>query len=289
MPTKKAAPEATPTKRSPRKKPAAPIADGWRNRIVSSGVTDASTLMASPGNARRHPAAQRAALKGVLNEVGWVARVIVNTRSGLIVDGHLRVEEAAARNEQVPVDYVDLSPSEEAMILAMFDPIGALAETDRASLDALLGRIETVDTDVLDFIGHLAELPDVDPDGVPEENYTRKIEAPVYTITGAKPKAKELTDRTKADELRVRIEAVQLPKDVRSFLLDAAERHVVFRFDRIAEFYAHAAAAVQELMEDSVLVIIDFDRAIETGFVKLTEEIAARYSEDALAAAREIE
>lgn len=37
---------------------------------------------------------------------------------------------------------------------------------------------------------------------------------------------------------------------------------------------------MQELMENSALVIIDFDKAIEKGFVKLSEEIANQYKED---------
>jgi len=42
-------------------------------------------------------------------------------------------------------------------------------------------------------------------------------------------------------------------------------------FARIAEFYAHSSAEVQELMEQSALIIIDYDRAVEDGFVKLAE------------------
>lgn len=238
--------------------------------------------MANRGNARKHPASQRAALKGVLNQVGWVARVIVNERSGLIVDGHLRVEEAAARNEDVPVDYVDLSPAEEALILALFDPIGALAETDRDNFEALLAQIETVEQGILDMVDTITAdnlAADENTPGGPE-NYSRKIKSPVYEIRGENPPVKELRDRTKADALRASITAADLPEDVARFLLDAAERHVVFQFDRIAEFYAHASPDVQALMEDSVLVIIDFNKAIEDGFVKLSDDIAAQYAVD---------
>ena len=37
---------------------------------------------------------------------------------------------------------------------------------------------------------------------------------------------------------------------------------------------------VQELMEDSALVIFDFDKAVEHGFVKLTSGLAEIYSEE---------
>ena len=37
---------------------------------------------------------------------------------------------------------------------------------------------------------------------------------------------------------------------------------------------------MQELMENSALVIIDFDKAIELGYVKLSKEISEQYIED---------
>jgi hypothetical protein len=35
-------------------------------------------------------------------------------------------------------------------------------------------------------------------------------------------------------------------------------------------------------MEDSALVIIDFDKAIENGYVKLTKDIAAAYEKNGI-------
>jgi hypothetical protein len=59
----------------------------------------------------------------------------------------------------------------------------------------------------------------------------------------------------------------------KQFLMTAASRHVVFDYSKIANFYAHSSRECQELMENSALVIIDFNKAIENGFVRLTEEI----------------
>jgi hypothetical protein len=44
-----------------------------------------------------------------------------------------------------------------------------------------------------------------------------------------------------------------------------------FNYKNVAEYYAHSEKEVQELMEDSALVIIDYNKAIELGFVKLFE------------------
>lgn len=119
----------------------------WRNRIVAHKTVAASTLVANPGNARVHNNPQRAALGAVLDDVGWVAPVVVNRLSGLIVDGHLRVDEAAKRGEKVPVVYVELSDQEEAEILATLDPIGQMATYDLNALSALieLGNVDSAE------------------------------------------------------------------------------------------------------------------------------------------------
>ena len=70
---------------------AAPRAVPWRSRIVGAGEEAPDALIANERNWRTHPKAQREALAGVLDEVGYVATVLVNRRTGRLVDGHLRV------------------------------------------------------------------------------------------------------------------------------------------------------------------------------------------------------
>ena len=80
----------------------------WESRIIGHGEAAPSDLVGNPRNWRTHPQAQRDALAGVLDEVGWVQDVIVNKRTGYLVDGHARVAVAAQRGEDaVPVVYVD--------------------------------------------------------------------------------------------------------------------------------------------------------------------------------------
>src|SRR5437899_2573778 len=84
--------------------------------VDGSGEEDPAQLVANPSNWRTHPAAQRAALRGSLDTVGWVAQVMVNRTTGDVVDGHARLEEALSRREAtVPVVYVELSAEEEAL------------------------------------------------------------------------------------------------------------------------------------------------------------------------------
>ena len=110
--------------------PAAPTT-AWRNRITGSGEEAPDQLLANPANWRIHPN-QQDALAGALDAVGWVQQVLVNRRTGFVVDGHARVALAISRGEpSVPVLYVDLSPDEEALVLATLDPIGAMATARR--------------------------------------------------------------------------------------------------------------------------------------------------------------
>ena len=118
----------------------------WVNRITGHGEEAPDQLLANPQNWRIHPKAQQDALSGVLGQVGWVDTVLVNQRTGFVVDGHLRVALAISRQEPtVPVTYVDLAPEEEALVLATFDPISAAAGADAAALDALLAEVRADD------------------------------------------------------------------------------------------------------------------------------------------------
>jgi hypothetical protein len=116
----------------------------YRNRLIGHADVDPESLLANPKNWRIHPHPQEEALAGVLAEVGWVDSVLVNQRTGFVIDGHLRVAHALSMGESsVPVDYVDLSEEEEDEVLATFDPLASLAVSDGAKLKDLLDGVET--------------------------------------------------------------------------------------------------------------------------------------------------
>jgi DNA modification methylase len=139
---------------------------------VGQGEEAPGELIPNERNWRIHPAAQQGALASVLDDVGWVGQVLVNRRTGHLVDGHLRVELALSRQEpSVPVTYVDLSESEEALVLASLDPLAGMAVADPAKLRELLEGV-TISSD--DLAAMLATLMPkdragrTDPDEVPE-------------------------------------------------------------------------------------------------------------------------
>lgn len=129
-----------------------------KNRIVGSGEEQLDQIMFNPRNWRIHPLSQQDALKGVLEEVGWVQQVIVNKRTGNLIDGHLRCQLAAREGAQtIPVVYVDVSEDEESLVLATLDPIGAMAATDKQKLDELFQDINSDNENVQKMIAEIAE------------------------------------------------------------------------------------------------------------------------------------
>ena len=127
-----------------------------KNRIIGEGMENPEQLLANPKNWRTHPQFQQEALTGVLKEVGFVQRVIVNKRTGYIVDGHARVMIALSENSEIPVLYVDLSEEEEALILATLDPIGTLAGVDDEQLRSLLDEVNTGDSALMQLLDKIA-------------------------------------------------------------------------------------------------------------------------------------
>jgi hypothetical protein len=123
---------------------AAPVL--WQNRITRYGEEAPDQLLANDKNWRIHPKAQQDALEGALRKVGIVQNVVVNERSGKMIDGHLRAQMAISSGQPtVPITYVNLSDEEEALILATIDPVTGLAGTDQGLLDSLITDIRLSD------------------------------------------------------------------------------------------------------------------------------------------------
>jgi hypothetical protein len=113
-----------------------------------------------------------------------------------------------------------------------------------------------------------------------KESYSSKIEAPVYEPKNKPPHLLELCDDSKAKKLVREIDQSDLREEEKAFLRLAANRHSVFHYEKIADYYSHASIKMQKLMEKSALVIIDFDKAIEGGFVRLCEDIRTQFMEE---------
>ena len=113
-----------------------------------------------------------------------------------------------------------------------------------------------------------------------EKKYSSKIDTPIYEIKNAKPHILELVNKEKTNRLIREINNSNVSSEEKTFLIDAAKRHNVFNYEKIAEYYANSSKEMQNLMEHSALVIIDFERAIQLGYVRLCEEIKTQYLEE---------
>ena len=126
----------------------------WQNRIIGHGEKPATEFNFNPLNWRQHPESQQAALREILEKVGWVTGVIENSRTGHLIDGHGRVAEAlkSAPSTSIPFTKVDLTEAEEKLILLLLDPIGNMATADEAILQELFDLVG------LDSDSHLEAL-----------------------------------------------------------------------------------------------------------------------------------
>lgn len=106
-----------------------------------------------------------------------------------------------------------------------------------------------------------------------DKKYTTKVSIPQYLPSAVCPSIYELYDIRKYQELMNHINNSNVSDEDKTFLKLAATRHIVFNYAKIADYYAHAGAELQKLMEESALVIIDIDDAIANGYVKLSKNI----------------
>lgn len=218
---------------------------------------------------------------------GWVGSLVAQCSTGYVLAGNHRLQAAGHLGfDKVPVHWVDVDDETALRILLADNRTADLATYDEQALAQLLAELATdsdlegtgYDGDDLDNL--LADLGTTFGDLDHETIYTGKIIAPVYEPTGVKPAIEDLYDDSTTQELRQQIDDADLPDEVARFLHAAAERHTVYRFDAIAEFYAHAPAEIQELMERSALIIIDFEKAMEHGFVRMSKQLAELFADD---------
>lgn len=106
-----------------------------------------------------------------------------------------------------------------------------------------------------------------------EKKYTTKVGVPQYLPSSVCPRLDECYGLNKYNELMYKINQSNVTEEEKKFLKFAATRHIVFTYSKVADYYAHASKEMQELMEQSALVIIDFEDAIANGYVKLSKNI----------------
>lgn len=114
-----------------------------------------------------------------------------------------------------------------------------------------------------------------------EKKYSRKIDTPIYTprqVGGGNIYA--CYDDQKYLRLLRQIDTSNVSLQEKKFLIRAASRFIEFNYESIADYYASASKEMQVLMEKLALVIIDFDKAIENGFINLNDKMKTLYEQE---------
>lgn len=222
-------------------------------------------------NAKLHPAEQVEQIKKSIEQFG------MNDPIGIwkdeIVEGHGRLLALKELEyKEVPIIRLDhLSDEERKAYILAHNKLTMNSDFDIDILNEELDDI--INIDMSDF-GFDLEIEINDEDYDDEENpYTTTINIPQYEIKGEEPEIDELVNVEKTNELIKEIKASNVTDEQKDFLIKAAERHLAFNYSKIAEYYAHQDKEMQELMEKSALVIIDFDDAIKNGFAELSNDI----------------
>lgn len=237
-----------------------------------------SNLVFDPNNARKHSAKNLKAIASSLEKFGQRKPVVVH--NGVIIAGNGTVEAARSLDwteitiTEVPSDW-DIAT---AKAFAIADNRTAeLAEWDTPVLVEQLLEMEDEGYDLKEFgfdDGIMETLQkDIDDAAGLQQTYSNKMNIPQYEVVGEEPPLTELFDSSKSDNLKQQVLDAKLPNDLKEFLLMAANRHVVFDYQKIAEFYPHQPAEIQQLMEESALVLIDAEDAIRNGYANFLTTI----------------
>ena len=116
--------------------------------------------------------------------------------------------------------------------------------------------------------------------GEEEKKYSKKVDSPTYSPREGRGDLKDCYDPQKYLRLCRMIDESNVTNEEKSFLRLAASRFIQFNYEAIADHYAIASEDVRGLMEKLALVIIDFDKAIEEGFVQLNDKMRIIYEQE---------
>ena len=246
-------------------------------------IQKVSDLIPYAHNSRTHSDEQINQVASSIKEFGFTSPVLIDEQGGIIA-GHGRVMAAQKlKLDEVPCITLEGLTEAQRKAYVIADnqlPLNAGWDLDKLKIE--IDGLSELDFDINllgfddDFLDDL--LDDMlggedDLQGEGDSPYTQNIEAPTYEPKNEKPETIQLVDYTYHDTLIEKIKRSEVTNEEKAFLLSAAERHSVFNFSAIADYYAHSNGEMQELMEDSALVIIDYNKAIENGFVQISKEL----------------
>jgi len=239
-------------------------------------------LVPYSNNSRTHSEKQVAQVASSIQEFGFTNPILIDENQGIIAGhGRLLAAQKLGLSEVPTITLEGLTEAQRKAYVIVDNKLALNAGWDDDMLKVEMERLQEMsfDLDVLGFDEKelMAILDDSDGDG---DAYTKKVDIPTYEPSEQKPEITDLYDDNRTQALIDEIEQSDIPIEEKTFLKRAAGRHTVLNFELIADYYAHSDTKMQELMENNALVIIDFQKAIQQGYVVLSDKISEQYDKD---------
>ena len=242
------------------------------HKIISKNIDQ---LIEAEYNPRQLTKDQYQNIKDSIQRFGIVDPIIINKnkdRKNIIIGGHQRVKIAKRlKMKKIPCLEIDLSYEKERELNIRLN-----RNTGEFDFDMLADYFEI--EDLMNWGFSEKDLKIFNSGN--EEVYSGKIKAPIYEVKNKKPSISEIVNNKKTKKLINKIENSSVSEEEKDFLKNASMRHMVFNYSKIADYYAHSDQEMKELMEESALVIIDYKKAIENGFVQLSEYLMSLQKND---------
>lgn len=225
-------------------------------------------------NAKVHKVKQVKQVADSIKRFGFAQPLVVDKNNELII-GHCRLEASKELGyTEVPVLKMEELSEKEVKALRLADNKLNESEWDMA---LVLPELRALDTDLLRITGFREDLV-LNPD---EERYTKKIVPPVYEPSSQKPMLSELYQNLQETQLLEKIKNTPMEQEEAEFLREAVHRLTRFDYKKIADYYANTEnEGLKGIMEDLALVIIDYDKAIELGYIKLSNDLLLNDDEE---------
>jgi hypothetical protein len=245
-------------------------------RKIDFQTVDIDAVQPHPKNVRH---GDIGAISQSLEAHGQYRPIVVDRRSNRILAGNHTWKSAKALGwKTISVGYIETKNDHEALRILLADnKANDLANYDEPALVDLLKDLAETDEGLE---GSLYDGDDLDQliadQGFFDDTstmYVQDMKIPQYEIVGEQPQIAELYDDNKAKEFQATINKSDISDDIKQFLTIATMRHIVFDYQKIAEFYPHQTPEIQKLIEQSALVIIDVDDAIANGYAQFNATI----------------
>ena len=230
-------------------------------------------------NAKLHPERQIEQIRSSILEFGFNDPIAIDENNVVIEgNGRLMAIKDLGFKEVDCIRIEGLTEDQKRAYILVHNQLTMNTGFDIEILNKELERIKGIDMRQFDFEIDIDFDNDIDTgEGT---QYSTKVEIPQYEPTGECPDIWELCDTAKADSFLEEINEAKITAEEKDFLIKATRRLYEFNYKKIAEYYAQASPAMQELMEHLALVIIDFDNAIAYGYAQLSAALEEMRGED---------